>query len=106
MISERDYLSKVALLGKSSKTTKVSEICTHGRANIIVVDVNESIDDCMRKMLSRDIRHLLVADDKGEVVGMLSIKDVVKVLLAGQSEVVQKIISSALGSRAFFDDAK
>eukprot|EP01042_Synura_sphagnicola_P007686 gene7686-9846_t len=56
-------------------------------------------------MLSRDIRHLLVADDKGEVVGMLSIKDVVKVLLAGQSEVVQKIISSALGSRAFFDDA-
>ena len=106
MISERDYLSKVALLGKTSQATKVSEICTYGKSNIVVVEMNESMDDCIRKILGRDIRHLLIADKKGEVIGMLSIKDVVKVLLAEQKDVIKRITSYALGSGIFYGDNK
>ena len=50
IVSERDYLMKVALLGKSSKTTPVSEICTHGDANLVTVGENETVDACMKKV--------------------------------------------------------
>ncbi len=73
VVSERDYLSKVALLGKSSRTTKVAEIATMG-ANLVTVTEDEPVDDCMRKLLARDIRHLLVKDKNGVVVSMFSIK--------------------------------
>eukprot|EP01041_Mallomonas_annulata_P000955 gene955-1855_t len=104
VISERDYLSKVALLGKASKDTKCSEICTHGKANIVVVDIDDSIDDCCRKILGRDIRHLIVVDKLGGVVGMISIKDVVKVLLSTQTKVLKQLTTHALGAGAFYSD--
>ncbi|CAM9965414.1 unnamed protein product, partial [Phaeothamnion confervicola] len=55
IISERDYVSKVALLGKQSKSTKVREIATMG-SNIIVAKNTDTVHDCMKKMLARDIR--------------------------------------------------
>lgn len=100
VVSERDYLCKVALLGKASKTTKVSEICTHG-GNLVMADADSSIDDCMKLMLARDIRHLLIRD-KGEVISMLSIKDLVKVCVAKHQEVVKRLSDFALGKGAFF----
>jgi CBS domain-containing protein len=102
VISERDYLCKVALLGKTAKATKVSEIMTHGAANLIVVDEDEPIDECMKKMLARDIRHLLVRNAKGDIVSMLSIKDLVKVVVAKHQAVVQKLTDFALGKGAFY----
>ena len=50
MVSERDYLTKVALLGKASKSTPVIQICTHGDANLVTVAEDESVDDCMKKV--------------------------------------------------------
>lgn len=102
VISERDYLTKVALLGKSSKSTTVGEICTHGAANLVIAEADDSIDDCMKKMLARDIRHLLVRDERGEVISMLSIKDLVKVCVAKHAEVVRKLSDFALGKGAFY----
>lgn len=102
VVSERDYLTKVALLGKASKTTLVGEICTHGVANLIVVDADDSIDECMKKMLSRDIRHLLIRDERGDIISMLSIKDLIKVVVAKHTEVVKKLTDFALGKGAFY----
>lgn len=102
VISERDYLSKVALLGKTSKDTTVGEICTYGEANLVVVNANDSIDDCMIKMLGRDIRHLLIRDEKGDIISMLSIKDLVKVTVAKHREVVKRLSDFALGKGAFY----
>jgi CBS domain-containing protein len=50
VVSERDYLTKVALLGKASKTTPVIQICTHGDANLVTVHEDETVDECMRKV--------------------------------------------------------
>ena len=67
-----------------------------------MVDVEDSIDDCCRKILGRDIRHLIVTDKLGGVVGMISIKDVVKILVASQKEVVDKLTTRALGAGKFY----
>lgn len=102
IVSERDYLSKVALLGKSSKTTTVSEICTHGTANLITVHEDEPVDECMKKVLARDIRHLLVKNKEGVIVSMFSIKDLCKCVVERHSEVVERLTNFATGKGAFF----
>mmetsp|Transcript_21526 Transcript_21526/g.42962 ORF Transcript_21526/g.42962 Transcript_21526/m.42962 type:complete len:208 (-) Transcript_21526:84-707(-) len=83
IVSERDYLSKVAFLGKTSDTTTVKEICTHGISNLVTVTAGNPIDRCMEKMLGRDVRHLLIRDKKyggpdTNIIGIISIKDIVK----------------------------
>merc|ERR1711991_92272 len=101
VISERDYLCKVGFLGRTSKTTKVSEICTHGIANLISVTLDNPIDRCMRKMLDRNVRHLLVREkDTGEIVGMISVKDIVKCAIAKQDAVVDKLTEMVVISEA------
>jgi CBS domain-containing protein len=94
VVTERDYLKKVALLGKESKTTKVREICVY---NPITVDQDEPIDDCMKKMLDSDIRHLLIRDKAGEILSVMSIKDCIKVSVARHDEFVRKIAGFAFG---------
>ena len=60
VISERDYISKIALLGRTSKETRIKEISTQS-AKVITVDINEPVESCMQKMLSSDIRHVRTA---------------------------------------------
>jgi signal-transduction protein with cAMP-binding, CBS, and nucleotidyltransferase domain len=96
VISERDYLNKIALLEKDPNTVKVEQICTFGEANLVKVRMNDNIDKCMEKMLGRDIRHLLVMENKadgsdGSIVGMISIKDVVKCTLAKANAKVDRL---------------
>jgi CBS domain-containing protein len=81
VVSERDYICKIALLGKTSKTTPIREISTSG-ANIITALANETVDSCMEKMIQKGIRHLPIVDDKKKVIGMVSIKDLVKTVVA------------------------
>ncbi len=101
IVSERDYLSKVALLGRSSKTTHVSEIATMG-ANLVTVSEDEPVDDCMKKLLSRDCRHLLIKDKNGEITGLFSIKDLCKCVIAKHGEVVERLVNFNTGKGAFF----
>ena len=78
VLSERDYLHKVSALGKDDRIVKVKDICTY-TPNIIIAKKDDSIEQCMNKMLFKDIRHLLVIDETtNDVVGMISIKDLVK----------------------------
>jgi CBS domain-containing protein len=71
VMSERDYTRKVALQGRSSKDTRVSEIMT---ANVFCVSPDSRTRDCMALMREKRIRHLPVVQG-GAVLGMLSIRD-------------------------------
>jgi len=102
VVSERDYVTKIALLGKSSKTTKVSEVATT-EAQLIVAQKSDSLQVCMQKMLTRDIRHLPMVDEKGDVIAMLSIKDMIRELAREKKEVISKLQDFALGKGGFYE---
>jgi len=74
IVTERDYLRHVALEGRTDKATAVREIMS---SPLIVVTPDTTVDECMALMTDRRIRHVPVVDG-GEVVGIVSIGDVVK----------------------------
>ena len=74
IVTERDYLRRVALEGRDDRSTPVREIMS---APLIVVTPETSVDECMALMTDRRIRHVPVVDG-GEVVGLVSIGDLVK----------------------------
>ncbi|MCH2451293.1 MAG: CBS domain-containing protein [Gracilimonas sp.] len=80
IISERDYRNKVILKGRTSKTTTVEEIMTE---KVIRVNPTDSVNLCMQLMTDKKIRHLPVVDDE-KIVGVISIGDVVKTVIATQ----------------------
>ncbi len=75
VVSERDYTRKVALQGKSSKETTVAEIMTR---TVVTVTPGTGTLDCMSLMSQKKIRHLPVVGNAGQVVGIVTIGDVVK----------------------------
>ena len=80
ILSERDYARKVILLGKTSRETLVREIMT---TDVITVDPGWSADQCMALMTERHVRHLPVVE-RGQVVGIISIGDVVRTVVNEQ----------------------
>jgi CBS domain-containing protein len=74
IVTERDYLRRVALEGRDDRSTPVREIMS---SPLIVVTTETSVDECMALMTDRRVRHLPVVED-GEVVAMVSIGDLVK----------------------------
>ena len=87
MLSERDYARKVILKGRSSTDTKVSEIMT---SQVYYTFPSQTVEDCMIVMSERRIRHLPVL--KGdELVGMLSIGDLVKDIIAEQKFIIEQL---------------
>jgi len=101
VISERDYVCKIALLSRKSKDTAIKEISTKS-ANLITASPGETVSECMAKMLQRDIRHLPLLDDDGHVVGIVSIKDLVKAELKEKEEVLRTLSNFALGKGGHF----
>jgi len=101
IVSERDYVCKIALLGRTSKETKIKEIAT-GASKLVTAKTSDTVEDCMEKMLSKDIRHLPLTDDKEKVVGLISIKDLVKTVVAEKEETIKVLSDFALGKGGHF----
>jgi CBS domain-containing protein len=85
IVTERDYLRRVTLEGRTDKDTAVGEIMT---APLVVVTPDTDIDECMAIMTDRRIRHLPVVRE-GDVVGVVSIGDLVKFKSKQQSFEIQ-----------------
>ncbi len=81
IFSERDYRNKVILEGRTSKTTTVQEIMS---GQVVCVKPSDTVNLCMQLMTDRKIRHLPVVDEEHKVVGVVSIGDVVKSVIAHQ----------------------
>lgn len=89
ILSERDYARKMVLHGKSSHDTTVREVMT---TQVISVGPNWSSEQCMQLMTDKHIRHLPVMDD-GQLIGVISIGDVVHAVLQGQQYTISTLES-------------
>jgi CBS domain-containing protein len=87
IFTERDYTRKVALEGKTSHTTKVREIIT---TDIATVSPHDTVEDAMRLMTQKHIRHLPVLED-GRMVGLVSIGDMVNWIISAQSAAIDQM---------------
>ncbi len=88
IFSERDYARKIILLGKASKETMVREIMTE---KVLYARPDQTSNEAMAMMTEKHIRHLPVLDDGQNVVGMISIGDVVKETISEQAFLIQQL---------------
>jgi CBS domain-containing protein len=87
ILSERDYARKVVLLDRMSRKTRVSTIMT---SEVVTVEPATTMVDCMGIMTERKIRHLPVVVE-GTIVGVISIGDVVKAIIAQQRSLIDQL---------------
>jgi CBS domain-containing protein len=90
IFSERDYARKLALRNKKDRSTPVSEVMTK---KVIGVGLDQRADECLALMTDKFIRHLPVVDDRRKVVGVISIGDVVKEILADQTFIIDQLLN-------------
>jgi diguanylate cyclase (GGDEF)-like protein len=91
ILSERDYARKVIVRGKASHDTLVREIMTH---DVRTVDSECPIEECMGLMADHQHRHLPVVDG-GRVIGVVSVGDLVKEMMAEQERTILRLASVA-----------
>lgn len=87
IFSERDYARQVALQGRTSRETSVRDVMT---TDVITVGPLDSVDHCMSLMTAKRIRHLPVVQ-RGAVLGVISIGDVVKSILRQQESTIRQL---------------
>ena len=89
MFSERDYARKVVLKGKNSVDTLVRDIMT---TEVICIKISQTFTECMKIMTDHHIRHLPIMDEQN-VIGLISIGDVVKEILEEQNRTIEQLKS-------------
>ena len=87
IVSERDYTRKVILKGRSSKDTPVSDIMTR---ELVTVNPRDGVRECMRIITEKRVRHLPVLEG-ADLVGILSIGDVVNWLISAQKAMIDNL---------------
>ncbi len=93
LISERDYARKIILHGRASPTTSVKEIMT---SPVMYIRLDQPIEECMSLMTEKRIRHLPVIEE-GKLVGLISIGDIVKSIIADQQFMIEQLVRYVRG---------
>jgi CBS domain-containing protein len=93
IFTERDYARKIILKGRCSLDTKLTEIMTH---EMITVHPDQTLEECMTLMTKWHIRHLPVMSE-GRLVGMISMRDVVQVILTMKDRQIEDLKSYIFG---------
>ncbi len=93
IMSERDYARKVILKGKSSKDTSVEDIMSN---KVFYVRLDQSVEDCMALMTEKRVRHLPVLEND-QLVGVISIGDVVKAVISEQEIMIEHLKHYIMG---------
>jgi CBS domain-containing protein len=87
IFTERDYTRKVALMGKTSKETRIREVIAR---ELLTVTPDDSVEDCMRLMTENRVRHLPVVEG-ATVVGIISIGDLVNWIISTQNAAIEQM---------------
>lgn len=95
ILSERDYARKVILMQRTSRDTLVRDIMT---TSVIYVRANQSTEECMALMTQHRLRHLPVMEGD-ELIGMLSIGDLVKDIISEQRFIIEQLEHYISGGR-------
>jgi CBS domain-containing protein len=95
IVSERDCIRKVDVKGRNTKDTKISEIMT---SNVITVDADQPLEECMSLMIDKNIRHLPVCEGK-KLLGLLSVRDVLREVIEVQQMMLSQLERYITGGR-------
>lgn len=95
IVSERDYARKVVLQGRSSEDTHVRDIMS---SPVMYVRPDHTNEDCMALMTENRLRHLPIMD-KGELIGLISIGDLVKDIISEQQFIIEQLEHYIRGDR-------
>lgn len=87
IITERDYAQKIALKGRTSPATAVREIMSE---RVICVQQFQTVEECMAIMTAKTVRHLPVLE-QGKIIGLVSIGDMVKSVIADQKFIIEQL---------------
>lgn len=96
ILSERDYARKIALEGRASRYTPVTDIMSR---QVLSVSLRHTVHECMALMTTHKVRHLPVLEH-GRVLGMISIGDLVKSIIAEQEFVIEQMTHYIAGTMA------
>jgi CBS domain-containing protein len=95
IFSERDYARRVVLQGRTSAGTHVRDIMT---SKVVYVGPEQTVQECMALMTEKRIRHLPVMEN-GEVMGVISIGDLVRATIQEQQFVIEQLVQYIQGER-------
>jgi signal-transduction protein with cAMP-binding, CBS, and nucleotidyltransferase domain len=93
IFTERDYARKIVLKGKTSLETPINEIMT---SEMVTVNPDQTLEECMNLMTRWHIRHLPIME-KGRLIGMVSMRDVVEILLSMKEGTIASLENYILG---------
>lgn len=96
IFSERDHARKLDLLGKNASSTLVKEVMTD---HVLGVPLDRKVEECLVLMSGKFVRHLPVVDDDQKVVGVISIGDIVKEMIAEQDFVIDQLVNYITGEK-------
>lgn len=95
ILSERDFARKLDVQGRNAKDAKVREIMTD---KVLYVESSQSLEDCMALMSEKHIRHLPVFED-GKLLGLVSIRDVLREIIVEQESMISHLEHYILGGK-------